>query len=304
MNNTTSNGPFRAFVAAGARHTPRSQSMRILREPSENRGRVSLVCVTQRGHRDSASDQRDRSHPMKSIDRAILAARALLAGSSLSQAADLRLPVYKSAQPYSVAYNNWSGFYVGANAGYGFWQTRNDRSSLRSDRQLSRPMARSLCHGRLQLSNGQRRAGSRRRLRLEHHQGHKCSVVCTDCETKTLGWRHSEAGSAIAFDRWLPYFTGTGIRAIKAVTPAGSETTTKAGYRTALWRWRRIRVPVHWSAKIEYLYVHLADGNCNVPCGSPVPPIDVKFNTSLIRAGLNYKFSGPVFEMLNFQMPG
>jgi outer membrane immunogenic protein len=77
------------------------------------------------------------------------------------------------------------------------------------------------------------------------------------------------------------------------VTPTGSETTTKAGY--ALGAGVEYAFLSNWSAKIEYLYVHLADGNCNVPCGSPVPPIDVKFNTSLVRAGLNYKFSGPVF---------
>ena len=36
-----------------------------------------------------------------------------------AQAADIPRPVYKGIRPV-VAYYNWTGFYVGLNAGYGF----------------------------------------------------------------------------------------------------------------------------------------------------------------------------------------
>ena len=48
-----------------------------------------------------------------------LAALALLASSFSAQAADIPPPVYKGARAV-VAYYNWTGFYAGINAGYGF----------------------------------------------------------------------------------------------------------------------------------------------------------------------------------------
>ena len=54
----------------------------------------------------------------------------------------------------------------------------------------------------------------------------------------------------------------------------------------------------HWSAKAEYLFVDLADGSCTTDCaiadpnGPPViPNIAVKFNESIVRGGINYRFS-------------
>jgi iron complex outermembrane recepter protein len=53
----------------------------------------------------------------------------------------------------------------------------------------------------------------------------------------------------------------------------------------------------NWTAKAEYLFVDLGNGTCTADCaiqnpnGPPlVPNIAVKFNESLVRAGLNYKF--------------
>jgi outer membrane immunogenic protein len=232
---------------------------------------------------------------MKSITGAILAALALLAGSSASQAADLRRPVYKSAQPYSVAYYNWSGFYVGANAGYGFGNSQwTDPSTAITTGNFKTNGAVFGVTAGYNYQMGSVVLGVEGDYDWSTIKGTNASVVCTDCETKNPWLATFRGRVGYAFDRWLPYFTGgLAYGAIKAVTPTGSETTTKAGY--ALGAGVEYAFLSNWSAKIEYLYVHLADGNCNVPCGSPVPPIDVKFNTSLIRAGLNYKFSGPVF---------
>ena len=54
----------------------------------------------------------------------------------------------------------------------------------------------------------------------------------------------------------------------------------------------------NWSAKAEYLFINLADGSCTSACaiadasGTPViPNVAVKFNESVVRGGINYRFS-------------
>ena len=45
----------------------------------------------------------------------------------------------------------------------------------------------------------------------------------------------------------------------------------------------------NWSAKVEYLYADLGKATCGTACSGGAP-FDVDFKTSIIRAGLNYKF--------------
>jgi outer membrane immunogenic protein len=46
----------------------------------------------------------------------------------------------------------------------------------------------------------------------------------------------------------------------------------------------------HWSAKAEYLYVDLGKFNCGASCAAGVTSDNVSFTTSLVRAGVNYRF--------------
>jgi outer membrane immunogenic protein len=48
----------------------------------------------------------------------------------------------------------------------------------------------------------------------------------------------------------------------------------------------------NWSAKIEYLYVDLGHFDAGV---APLTTT-VSFKENIVRAGLNYKFSGPIFS--------
>ena len=52
-------------------------------------------------------------------------------------------------------------------------------------------------------------------------------------------------------------------------------------------------VAPRWTLKAEYLYVDLGKFNCGVACGAAVTD-NVTFRTNLIRAGINYRFGGPV----------
>jgi outer membrane immunogenic protein len=49
----------------------------------------------------------------------------------------------------------------------------------------------------------------------------------------------------------------------------------------------------NWSAKIEYLYVDL--GSFDTTAFSPVATT-INFKENIVRAGINYKFSGPIFS--------
>ncbi len=100
-----------------------------------------------------------------------------------------------------------------------------------------------------------------------------------------------------AFDRFLAYGTAGAafgnVQANFSNDPVSSTTepgwTVGAGVEVAL--------AANWTAKAEYLFVDLANGSCTADCaiqnpnGPPlIPNITVKFNESIVRAGLSYKF--------------
>ena len=119
------------------------------------------------------------------------------------------------------------------------------------------------------------------------------------CLTKNT-WLATVRGRAgYAFDRFLLYGTGGAafgnVQANFSNDPVSSSTetgwTAGAGVEVA--------VAPHWTAKAEYLFVDLSNGSCTTDCaiqnpnGPPlIPNAAVKFNESIVRAGLNYKFGG------------
>ena len=89
---------------------------------------------------------------------------------------------------------------------------------------------------------------------------------------------------------WLPYVTGglaygeskiNGTQTLPAPVTAFSMSNTRVGWTVGAgveWAFAP-----QWSAKAEYLYVAL-------PTTTLILVDSVKFNTSLVRAGLNWKF--------------
>ena len=125
------------------------------------------------------------------------------------------------------------------------------------------------------------------------------SALCTGACFTTSSWLSTVRGRAgYAFDRFLVYGTGGAafgnVRANFSNDPVTSSIeagwTVGAGVEVAFGR--------NWSAKAEYLFVNLADGSCTTNCaiadasGTPViPNVAVKFNESIVRGGINYRFS-------------
>ena len=125
------------------------------------------------------------------------------------------------------------------------------------------------------------------------------SALCTGACFTTSSWLSTVRGRAgYAFDRFLVYGTGGAafgnVRANFSNDPVTSSIeagwTVGAGVEVAFAR--------NWSAQAEYLFVNLADGSCTANCaiadasGTPViPNVAVKFNESIVRGGINYRFS-------------
>jgi outer membrane immunogenic protein len=123
--------------------------------------------------------------------------------------------------------------------------------------------------------------------------------LCTGgCLTKNT-WLSTVRGRAgYALDRFLIYGTAGAalgnVRANFSNDPVSS--ATKAGWTVGAGV--EVGFARNWSAKAEYLFVDLADGSCTTDCaiananGPPlIPNVTVKFNESIVRAGINYRFS-------------
>ena len=217
-----------------------------------------------------------------------LAAFGLIAASYSAQAADIPRPIYKGPRTV-VAYYNWTGFYAGINAGYGF----GDSTWSAVPAATNKPKG-FLVGGTLGYNY---QVGSIV-LGIEGDidwSDVKDSVTCAPgvtCETSN-GWLATIRGRAgYAFDRWMPYVTGGGAYGnVKATRspPAVSSSNDQFGWTVGAGV--EYAFLGNWSAKLEYLYVDLGSFNA-----APALPVgNVSFKENIVRAGLNYKFSGPIF---------
>jgi outer membrane immunogenic protein len=219
-----------------------------------------------------------------------VAALGVLATALSVQAADIPHPIYKGPRSV-VAYYNWTGFYLGVNGGYAWG--KSDWDSLVSLKPKGWLAGGTVGYN---YQTGSWVWG----LEGDYDWADvKASAACGafSCETKNTWLATARGRIGYAFDRWLPYFTGGGaFGQVKASTtnpaaPGASNTqvgwTVGAGIEYAFLG--------NWSAKIEYLYVDLGKFNCGT-CVVGLPTDNVTFKENIVRAGLNYKFSGPIFS--------
>ena len=228
---------------------------------------------------------------MKRIVLACLgfAATAALAGSA--SAADLQRrnpPPYNPppAVPYYSPVYNWTGLYVGINAGAG-WGSSNWDSLGSID----------LKGGMVGGTAGYNWQGGPWVLGVEGDidwsgiDGNSTNTLLCPLGCRTANsWLGTVRGRVgYGFDRIMPYLTaGIAFGNIKASSPgfAGvSEThagwTVGAGLEVALLG--------RWTAKAEYLYVDLGEDKCGLNCGFQAVD-NVNFKTHILRGGLNYRF--------------
>jgi outer membrane immunogenic protein len=221
-----------------------------------------------------------------------MAAISLLAASYSAQAADIPRPVYKGVRPV-VAYYNWTGFYVGINGGYGWGSS--DWTVPATSNSPKGPLVGGTVGFNYQIGSF-----------VWGLEGDfdwadiKDSSACGAfvCETKNSWLATARGRVGYAFDRWLPYFTGGAafgkIETNNTNPAAGGASDTRTGW--TLGGGVEYAFLGNWSAKIEYLYVDLGSFDCNTSCSGTAALSSVDFKTNIVRAGLNYKFSGPIFS--------
>jgi outer membrane immunogenic protein len=222
-----------------------------------------------------------------------LAALAFLASSFSAQAADIPPPVYKGVRPV-VAYYNWTGFYAGINAGYGFGTSNWSISPTANNKPTGFLVGGTLGYNYQVGSIVYGLEGD------FDWSNVKDTVDCAPgvtCGTSS-NWLATFRGRiGYAFDRWLPYITGGGAYGnVKATVSApiagltGSSSSSQFGWTFGAGL--EYAFLGNWTAKIEYLYVDLGSFDTG-----PAPVVNnVSFKENIVRAGLNYKFSGPIFS--------
>ena len=191
------------------------------------------------------------------------------------QAMPAKAPAYLPPPLY-----NWTGLYVGINGGGGWG--RSDFSAPLASGSFNTSGA--LVGGTLGFNYqmGQVVFGLEGDIDWSNLRGSgTCAGLSCSVRNNWLGTARGRLGYAI--DRFMPYVTGgAAFGDIKtSVAGFGDSSTTKAGWTVGGGIEAAIAGP--WTAKVEYLYVDLGRGGSVL--GS-----DAKFQTNIVRAGLNYRF--------------
>ena len=206
-----------------------------------------------------------------------------------SFAADLPRPSYK-APIYSVPGFSWTGFYLGATAGYGFGSSDWSNATTTGN-----PKPKGFVGGGTigyNLQTGSWVWGLEADLSYSGMKNTETGTgLCAapGCETANswLATGRGRLGYA-GWDRWLPYITGGAAYGdVKMTRSTGaSETENKLGW--TLGAGVEYALMSNWSAKIEYLYADLGTATCAAAtCGVDT---DVTFKANIVRLGVNYRF--------------
>jgi outer membrane immunogenic protein len=208
---------------------------------------------------------------------------AFALAAQVAGAADLRRPPpeYPTKAPAYRAFD-WTGFYVGVNAGYGWGRSRDDFGAAGINRfDVHGPLVGGTVGYNYQF--GQAVLGLEGDIDWQDVKGN-ATCIAGVCQTKSdwLGTVRGRLGYAI--DRFLPYVTGGAAFADLKVNVPGiaTQSDTRAGWTVGAGA--EYAFAPNWSVKAEYLFVDLGKFNC------PACAANVKFNENVVRAGLNYKF--------------
>jgi outer membrane immunogenic protein len=285
-----------------------------------------------------------RTSALKVIATAALAAMAVIPAAS---AADMA-PRYTKAPPVMVEIWNWTGFYIGGNAGYSWGRSNTDVSYFNSVTGAAIvPPPGSITNASFNMDGaiaggqagynwqtGSTVWGVEADLQWSGEKGgaaYRCAAtavggVCLPGLTflpagatgtniaigQSLEWFGTARlrGGFLVSPRVLLYATGgLAYGSIKttaalagfnangvAVAAVGSNSETRVGWTVGAGI--EGMLTQNWTAKLEYLYMDLGNYNAGTFTLAPLATINGQVNSNfrdhILRAGINYKFGGPV----------
>jgi outer membrane immunogenic protein len=242
-----------------------------------------------RDHRVKRAN-RGTAHPCPSV---LFAARRimkkfLLAGVSIlavgitsASAADIARRPPPPAPVYVEPVFTWTGPYVGINGGYGWGSSDFSGPFTSGAFDASGGLAGGTLGYNYQI--GQAVLGLEGDIDASWMKGSAACAGAFTCETKNTWLGTARGRLGYSFGRFMPYVTGgAAFGDIKtSINGLGSADETKVGWTAGAGIEAVLGGP--WTAKIEYLHVDLGRG-------SSVLGTDAKFETDIVRAGINYRF--------------
>jgi outer membrane immunogenic protein len=265
---------------------------------------------------------------MNNVLRILTFVGACTSGGAV-MAADL--PVRRAVSPppvMAVPGFNWTGLYIGVNAGYGWASPDKTFLGLPDNGAVwvnYNPVVNGLADPDVNGFIGGGQAGYNFHvnslvygieadLSYANIRGSRSTATTslggtpfTFSERRELNWFATVRGRlGWAIDRWLVYATGglavggvkdsTNLSFVGCPCYLGEASSTKVGWTAGGGlEWA---VAGNWSAKAEYLYYDLGDvrvtGVPTPAVGTNVTQTDFKTTGNIVRAGLNYRFGGPV----------
>ncbi len=222
-----------------------------------------------------------------------LVAALLICFAGHASAADMPMPAPSPPPLYlpEARTYNWTGFYVGLNGGGAFGQSNWTDPALPATGNFT--VSGALFGGTVGANYqlGSVVLGVEADGDWSNVSGTTFNTSCVGvgCQTNSDWLATARGRVGYAWDRVLVYGTAGGalanVQAAAGLFPFSSSTqagwTAGAGIEYAF--------APNWSAKVEYLFVDLANASCGTTnCGGTTTT--VSFNENIIRGGVNFKF--------------
>ena len=251
---------------------------------------------------------------MKKLGLYLAAGLAGLVVASAAQSADLPKSVLKAA-PAARA-GDWTGFYIGVQGGGGWGHARQTDSWPLDTGWYNQSGALAGVTWGYNWQVGNTVVGFESDAAWSNIRGSidginsPCGGTNPHCEAQLQAFGTTRLRLGYAYGRWLPFVAGGmawgRVHGKEGDTAAGGFFGSGAEFH---YGWTvgggvEAMIDPHWSAKVEYLYADLRDGQTFVDQIPGVGTIteSVAMQVHIVRAGLNYKFDpGP--SLLPFLPP-
>jgi outer membrane immunogenic protein len=228
---------------------------------------------------------------MKNFLLASVAALGIVAAGAAS-AADLPSRKGPVEAPLYVPVFTWTGFYVGANAGYAWGQVDSTNLGVIGGFGGFDDPDGFIGGGQIGYNYqiGQWVVGLEADFQGTDLKASAAAGAFT--ASNEINWFGTVRGRVgYAFDRFLPYVTGGfayGNVKNKLTGPGFAISDDNTQYGWTIGGGLEYAFTNNLTAKLEYLYVDLDKESINVPGGQFTSNVETQF--SVVRAGLNYKF--------------